>query len=146
MKPKYLYHGSVRKIEGDKLLPKQAEDLEEKSENLHCAVYATNVKDIAIAMALISCKGVKFSSLYFKVSPFGVIYEGWPKQEYIYLYTLSSKTFKQKGGSGNQWYSKEPVKPSKVEKLKVNDYISLVRKSTDRERKKFFEKYKHKFN
>jgi len=146
MKPKYLYHGSVREIEGDKLLPKQASDLGERSENLHQAVYATNVKDIAIAMALISCKGVNCSSLYFKKRPFGVIYEGWPKQEYIYLYTLPSKTFKQEGGSGNQWYSTKPVKPSKVEKLKVNDYISLVRKSTDKEREKFLEKYKRKFN
>jgi hypothetical protein len=146
MKPKYLYRGSVREIKGNKLLPKQASDLGERPENLRCAVYATNIKDIAIAMALISCKGVNCSSLYFKRRPFGVIYEGWPKQKYIYLYMLPSKTFKQEGGSGNQWYSIEPVKPSKVEKLKVSDYISLVRKSTDKEREKFFGKYKHKFN
>lgn len=146
MKPKYLYHGSVRKIKGDKLLPRQPADLEENPKNLHCAVYATNVKDVAIAMALISCRGVNYAALYFKRKPFGVIYEGWPKQRYIYLYTLPNKTFKQEGGSGNQWYSTEPVKPSKTEKLKVKDYISLVRKSTDKERKKFFEKYKHKLN
>jgi len=146
MKPKYLYHGSVREIDGDKLLPKQATDLEERPENLHCAVYATSIKDIAIAMALISCKGVNCSGLGFKKRPFGIIYEGWPEQEYIYLYTLPSRTFKQEGGSGNQWRSIEPVKPSKVEKLKTNDYIFLVRKSTDRENEKFFKKYKNQFN
>ena len=146
MKSKYLYHGSVREIEGDKLLPKQANDLGERPENLHRAVYATNVKNIAITMALISCKGVICSSLHFKRRPFGVIYEGWPKQKYIYLYKLPNRTFEKEGGSCNQWYSTESVKPSKVEKLKVSDYISLVRKSTDKEREKFFDKYNHKFN
>ena len=142
---KYLFHGSTREIEGDKLLPRQATDLGERPENLHKAVYATDVKDIAIAMAIISCKGVNCSSLDFKKKPFGIIYEGWPEQKNIYLYYLPRETFKQDGGSGHQYHSTEPVKPSKVEKLKINDYISLVRKATDSEREKFFEKYKHKF-
>lgn len=102
MKPEHLYHGSVREIDGNKLLPKQAEDLEEKPENLRRAVYATNIKEIAISMALISCKGVIYSSLRFIKKPFGIIYEGWPQQKHIYLYTLPIKTFKQEGGSGNQ--------------------------------------------
>ena len=29
MKPKYLYHGSAKKLVGDKLIPKQAKDLKE---------------------------------------------------------------------------------------------------------------------
>jgi len=137
-----LFHGSTREIKGDKLLPKQADDLEENPENLHKAVYATDIKEMAIAMAIISCKGVNYSSLDFKKKPFGIIYEGWPEQKYIYLYYLPSETFKQEGGFGHQYYSSKPVKPSKVEKLRVEDYISLVRESTDLERKKFFEKYK----
>ena len=74
MKPKYLYHANVRRIEGNKLLPRQAKDLENLPENLHKAVYATNIKNIAIAMAIISCKGVNASSLKFKKKPFGIIY------------------------------------------------------------------------
>ena len=144
-KPESLYHGSVREIEGNKLLPKRAQDLGERPENLHVAVYATNIKEIAIAMAIISCKGVNSSSLEFKRKPFGIIYQGWPKQEYIYLYTLPSRTFEQEGGSGTQWYSLKSVKPSKLEKLSVKEHIHLVRKATDKERKNFFKKYKDMF-
>ena len=143
-KPESLYHGSVREIEGNKLLPKQAQDLGEELENLHHAVYATNVKEIAIAMAIISCRGVNGSSLRFRKKPFGTIYKGWPKQEYIYLYTLPSRTFEQEGGSGTQWYSLKPVKPKKVEKIYVKEHIHLIRKATDKERKNFFKKYKDK--
>jgi hypothetical protein len=142
MKHKYLFHGSVRKIKGDFLLPKQAKDLEKETENLHHAVYATDIKEVAIAMAIISCRGVKFSSLGFTKVPYGIIYDGWPEQEYIYLYTLENKNFKQEGGSGHQWYSTEPVKTFKVEKLKVNDYIYLVREATKRERDKFLKNIK----
>jgi len=134
MKPKYLYHGSVKRIEGNKLLPRQARDLENLPENLHKVVYATNIKNIAIAMAIISCRGVNASSLKFKKKPFGIIYEGSPKQNYIYLCVLPSKTFKQEGGGGNQYYSLKPVKPIKVEKLKVRDYLLLVRKATKKEK------------
>ncbi len=68
MKPKYVYHGSVRKIKGSKLLSRKAKDLGNNPENLHKAVYATNIKNIAIAMAIISCKGVNSASLKFKKS------------------------------------------------------------------------------
>lgn len=145
MKPKYLFHGSARGIEGDKLLPKQATDLEERPENLHNAVYSTDAKEVAVAMAIISCAGVKYSSLDFTNKPFGIIYKGWPNQKNIYIYTLPIKTFNQDGGSGHQYYSTEPVKPSKAEELQIKDYLFLVRKATDLEREKFFDKYKHKF-
>lgn len=141
---KYLFHGSTKEIKGNRLLPNQASDLGERPENLHKAVYATDVKEIAIAMAIISCKGVNYSSLDFKKKPFGIIYEGWPEQKNIYLYSLPRETFKQDGGSGHQYHSIKPVKPSKVEKLKTDDYIYLVRKATNSEKEKFFEKYKHK--
>lgn len=142
MKPRFLFHGSVRKIKGDKLLPRKPEDLENNPENLHRAVYATNTKSIAVAMAIISCKGVNYAGLKFHKKPFGIIYKGWPKQKFVYLYTLSSKTFIQEGGSGNQWYSTKSVEPTKVERLKIADYLSLVRKSTLAEKRKFFRKHK----
>jgi len=141
MKPKNLYHGSIRKIKGNKFTPRQAEDLGKLPENLHKAVYATNVKEIAIAMAIISCKGVNGSSLSFKKKPYGTIYKGWPKQKYIYLYILPSDTFVQMGGSGKQWASFKPVKPLKVNKLKISDYLYIIRKATKKEIKRWFEEY-----
>ncbi len=143
-KPRFLYHGSMREIEGEELLPRQAQDLLEVPENLHCAVYATNIKDIAIAMAITRCKGVHGSSLMFKWKPCGLIYDGWPEQEYVYLYTLPSDTFKQEGGGGFQWHSLKPVKPSKIERISVLDNIHLIRRATDEEIKRFFEKYRDK--
>jgi hypothetical protein len=141
MKPEFLYHGSPQELEGKTLLPKQAKDLGERSENLHRAVYATEIKNIAITMAILSSKGVIYSGLNYDVkNKFGVIYDGWPEQEYIYLYTLPSASFKH-DEKGTQWYSKESVKPFKVEKLKIKDYISFIRKSTDEERKSFLRKY-----
>ncbi|MBU3905291.1 MAG: hypothetical protein KJ906_04050 [Nanoarchaeota archaeon] len=136
-KPKFLYHGSAKELIGNKLIPKKAKDLGKKSENLHTAVYATKKKQIAIAMAIISCRGVYKSSLSFnkssKSKTYGTIHIGWPKQEYIYLYTLSSKTFKPTDKRGLQWISEKAVKPEKIDKLLVKDYIKLVKKVNKKE-------------
>jgi hypothetical protein len=141
MKPKHLYHGSIKKIKGDYFIPKKPHDLEKNPDNLHTGVYATNVKEIAIAMSIISCKGVYWASLSFRKKPYGIIYKGWPKQKYIFLYTLPSKTFRKSGGHGKQYVSVKPVKPLSVQKLFVQDYISLVRKGTKGEIKKKLKKY-----
>lgn len=143
-KPIHLYHGSAKEIEGEELLPRQAHDLSEVPENLYCAVYATDIRDIAIARAIIRCKGVHSSTLMFKWRPCGLIYNGWPEQEHIYLYTLPSDTFKQEGGDGAQWHSLKPVKPSKIERISVLDNIHLIRKATDEEIRRFFERYRDK--
>lgn len=141
---KKLYHGSSRKLEGDKLLPKQATDLGENSENIHKAIYASNIKDNAIIMAILSCRDIISSSLSFKKDSKGIIYNGWPKQEFIYLYTLPGETFKQARKMGIQYYSEEPVKPLKIEKLKIKDYLYLVRKATEKEEKEFYQKFGNK--
>ncbi|MDO8467377.1 MAG: hypothetical protein Q7S56_00300 [Nanoarchaeota archaeon] len=138
MKTKFLYHGSIKKING-KLIPKKADDLENKKENLHKAVYSTSVKDAAIAMAIISCKGVIGASLGYK-KPYGTIYAGWPKQKFIYLYTLLTDTFVQSKKGLKQWHSFISVKPLKIERLKVKDYLHLVRKSTEKEHKTWVKK------
>jgi hypothetical protein len=143
-KPKHLYHGSTKKIKGGCLFPKKPEDLENKPENLHCAVYATNRKDIAIAMAIISCKGVDYASLKFNRKPFGLIYKGWPKQTHVYLYTLPSENFKQCRKLKTQWYSKKPVKPIKTEKINVKNYLDLIRTARKKEKINFFKKYGEK--
>jgi len=143
MKPEYLYHGSSRRILR-KLIPKQSTDLDNTKENLHFAVYACKNRDMAIVMAIIHCKGVHWSSLKFMKKPLGIVYKGWPKQEYVYLYKLPSESFKQQEDGGDQWYSDKPVKPTQVERLKIEDYLHLVRKANDKETKQFFRTYKHK--
>lgn len=140
-KPKYLYHGSAREIIGNTLQPKQAHDLGKRIENLHMAVYASSDKEISIARAIISCKGVVSSSLSFGRKPYGTIYEGWPEQNFIYFYTLSSNSFIQSKKGSKQWHSLEEVKPIKVEKIIVKNYLYLVRKANEEETKKWLKKY-----
>lgn len=73
----------------------------------------------------------------------GIIYEGWPiKQKEVFLYTLPSKTFKISGGT--QWISLKPVKPIKVKKIQVKNFIYLIRKATKKERHEFLQKFGHK--
>lgn len=128
MKIRYLYHGSTRPLVGEYLLPNKPYDLENKLDNLHEAVYATSNINIAIVMAIISSKGVNYASLKFDKKPYGEIYEGWPKQKFVYLYVLPSKTFIQSGEKGKQWISNVKVKPLKCLKIKIDKYLSLVRK------------------
>ncbi len=145
MKPKYVYHGSARKLIGEKLIPKKANDLEKNPHNLLKGVYASDVKNEAIAMGIISSKGVHSSScgverkVNTKVD--AIIYEGWPKQKYLFLYTLPSKTFQSKPKGSHQWVSLTPVKPEKIEKILISDYIFLVRKATKEEKENWNKKY-----
>jgi len=134
-----LYHGSARKLIGNKLIPKQGRDVYDNSENLHKAVYATDLRNAAIAMAIISCEGVRGGGLNISknVAIPGIIYKGNPEQNDIYLYILDSKGFKPTKKGGHQFISKEPVKPLKTEKLKVKDYAHLTRKANKKELNKF---------
>ena len=145
MKPKYLYHGSPKKIVGNELIPHQAHDLGKRPENLHKAVYATSERKLAIAMAIISSKGVIYSSLRFSGNPPGIIYQGWPEQEKIYLYTLPVDTFQPSGHGGKQWVSFQPVQPVKVEELLIKDYLYLVRQATREEFEHWIKKYNFLF-
>jgi len=148
MKPRYLYHGSGKKLIGDKLLPKKANDLDEKNiDNSLKGIYASSVREEAIAMALFGCSSVKGGSLgmqkikrKFKIIS-AIIYHGWPKQKYIYLYVLPSETFQNRPRGSPQWVSSKPVKPKKLEKLLVADYIHLVRKATKKEKIEWSKKH-----
>ena len=128
-----IYHGSPRKLEGELLLPKQADDLNKNPDNLSNAIYATDIKNAAIAMAIIKCEGISSSSLDINKKTQGIIYNGWPKQEHIYLCYLPQKIFTQSVKMKHQFISKEPVKPIKIEKLNIKDYLHLVRKATPEE-------------
>ena len=59
MIPKYIYHGSGRRLEGKALIPKKGTDLSENPDNLLKAVYASDLKYQAIAMGILCCKNVK---------------------------------------------------------------------------------------
>jgi hypothetical protein len=133
-----LYHGSPRELKGEKLIPTQPEDVNENSHNLLKGVYATDVKNAAIAMAIISCDGVNGASLDMRRKIPGIIYEGKPHQEFIYLHTLNSTGFKESGK--HQYVSENSVKPIRTEKLKIEDYIPLIRKANDEEIKKWDKK------
>lgn len=139
MKPKYLYHGSAKKLKGKYLIPKKPHDLENQKENLVRAVYATDIKNSAIAMAIISSKGALSATLHYRKK--SVIYEGWPNQKYVYLYYLPSESFKRSSRKSPQWISVVKVKPLKIEKLKIKDYLHLVRKATKKEIHDFFKRH-----
>lgn len=145
-KPLYLYHGSGRELIGDKLLPKKAIDLDENPDNSLEGIYASDIKDEALAMGVLSCKGVGPASLGTDQEGNVVarMYKGEPEQEYFYLYTLSSQTFRETPQGSHQWVSLEPVKPEKIEKLPVKEYLHLVRKATEEEKEEFFKKHKDK--
>ncbi len=129
MKIRYVYHGSPRKLVGGKLLAKIPHDIKKKKENIVKGVYASDLRNVAISMAIISCKGVLYASLNTskpKRKP-GIINEGWPTQKYIYLYTLDSKDFKRTSKSSHQWRCSHAIKPVRTERLKVRDYIYLIK-------------------
>ena len=145
MKRKYLYHGSEIAIKGN-LIPKKAFDLDKTQDNIMKGIYASSHKEQAIAMGILKCKVVKGSSVHIGrnngiINMDAVIYGGFPKQKYIYLYTLSSKTFENKPKGSPQWVSPESVKPEKVEELLVKDYIHLIRKATKKEKEKWMNEY-----
>ena len=137
MKPMYLYHGSGKKIQ-DSLIPKKASDKTNKDNSLN-GVYATNWRKWAIIMGIFGSRGIKRASTHItgKNKIDAVLYEGYPKQDYFYLYTLPSKTFKNKPKGGLQWVSLKAVKPKKIEKLAIKDYIHLIRKATKKEKKEW---------
>jgi hypothetical protein len=144
-KPRYLWHGSSKEIKGDKLISREARDLGEHPENLLRAVYATDKRDLAIAMAIIKSEGVKCSSLNFNGNPpYGIIYEGIPQQEHAYLFKLPSKTFQETGHKGRQWVSLEAVEPLGIEEIVVKDHMNLVRDATEKEKEEFFRRFGEK--
>lgn len=144
MKSQILYHGSPKKLIAGELLPRQAKDVDKtKTENCQKAVYATDRKMIAIAMAILASKGVNGASLNMagKEEPYGTIYSGWPEQKKIYLYSLPSGNFLETGKESHQYFSRQSVKPIKTELLNIDDYLPLIRKASEKEANAWFKKY-----
>jgi len=131
MKPKYVYHGSSKKI---KILePRKPDDSDPT--NSKRAVYATSNKDYALGMAAMrSAPGVSgFANR--KTGQQNVI-EGWPNEKaVVYLHILDAKDFKR--NRGDQYICEKKINPVKIEKFKVGDLKHLWRKSSKKELKEF---------
>jgi len=131
MKPKYLYHGSRLLIKNKFLKPNRPSDKTQK-ENYLYGVYATDRKDIAIGMALTGDKYTKSFGDYQK-KPFQAVFvRSQPKRKFVYVYKVSSKTFKEQPKGSHQWVSSEPVKILNIQKIKVEN--KLWRKATKKEK------------
>ncbi len=141
---KILFHGSPNKLVGTKLNPSQGNDSDERPENNQFGVYATDRKDLAIVMGIIGCKDVVGGSIdeYQNDKLNARIYGAFPKQEYIYVYHLPIKTFKQTKIDEHQFVSLVAVKPIMVEKIKVKDFTHLIREATKKETDFWMKKYK----
>lgn len=137
----YLYHGSPNHIEG-KVEPRQGKDISNKPENNLFGIYATNNLGIAISQAILSCRGTRglaYLNFERKEPPYGIIFSGWPKAEYIYIYKLPLATFKRV--SKHSWVSPVPVMPIKLQIMQVRDFIHFVRKATPLEKIYLFFEY-----
>ena len=122
-----IYHGSSRKLKV--LRPRQATGIK-KAKDRQIAVYATHKKERAIVITLIHLKGIRGGFELRKINKEvgGIIYGGWPTQKDFYLYELPKKTFSKIDSW--QWISKEEVRPLKVERLEVKDYLYLLKKGS----------------
>jgi hypothetical protein len=130
---KYVYHGSTKKIEGH-LEPRKSTDLGNKPENLHTAVYAATNRDVAIAMAILGTGNIKGSSL---LKGSAIYYAGAPdKNATVFLYVFPKDKF-EPTKNPRQYISKVPVVPSRIYKIKVKDYLHLVREGTKEEKERF---------
>ncbi|MCK5345415.1 hypothetical protein KAI32_02320 [Candidatus Pacearchaeota archaeon] len=141
-KPKYVYHGSPKRIKG-KFTPKIPRDLGKNKHNIMNGVYASSVKNKAIGRGVCVAKGVISARMGFDLGDRqkGVIYKGWPAQKYIYLHTFDSETFERYPKNSTQFVSMKAVKPVKIEKLLTEDYLKLIRKASKKELNNFIKKY-----
>ena len=141
---KFLYHGSSRELEGEKLIPHKGDDSDERPENNLVAVYATDHRELAIVMAIIGCKDVVGGSIdeYFDDGSVNArLYGDYPKQEYIYLHYLPIEGFSQTKIDKHQFVNPNPVKPIKTEKILIKDCHKLIRLATEEETILWVRKY-----
>ena len=124
MHPEFLYHGSPRKLEREVLIPHQAVCQSGLGENNRLAVYATEDRDYAIAIAIVNCNGVRESANATNSPLYAIILSGQPEQDYIYIHRLPTETFEYT--FGEQWISTVPIKPISTEKLEVQEYIGKL--------------------
>jgi hypothetical protein len=122
-----LYHGSPNKIEGEFIRPSKANGLIRREDELN-GIYATRIKDFAILKAIISCRGVigpteiRLDGKRIKAR----VKAGKPLQEEVYIYTFNDNPFSNSPIGSHQYFSESPVKPLRVEKIKVIEYMHMI--------------------
>jgi len=143
MKPKFLWHGSIKKHKV--LKPSQAVDLTGIKESNLKGVYATDIKELAIEFTLVDKKYQKYAD-YSKNPVQMVILDGDIRRgEYGYLHKLDSKDFKELPEGSHQWVCMKEVKPIEIIKIKVDDYEHLTRKASKKD-KEYFKSMISKFS
>jgi hypothetical protein len=140
----YLWHGSRQKI--DMLEPRQAVDTGGAAGSNQNAIYATSDPKFAITMGLPTA-GSDYG--HFPNDPQMVLFKGKiRKGEYVYLHKLpfngpDGKPQFVQGGNTREFHSIPGVtgiKPVKIKKVSVNDYMNLIRLATKKDlylRKKY---------
>jgi len=140
----FLYHGSSEKIKGSTLNPSKANDWSEKKGNNRRGVYATHLKKLAIIMAILKTIPSHTGLTIDNGEERGIIYgDEKPKKEEAYLYYLLKGQFNNFPKKSWQWISYGKVKPIKMEKIKVKNYLHLIRKATSKEMERY-KKYEDK--
>jgi len=141
MKPKFLFHGSGTLIRSTHLKINQPKDKSEKENNL-LGVYATDRKDIAIAMSLTTEKYTRSFGDYHQ-TPFQAIFvRGQPKKKFVYLYKVSSKNFTEQPKGSHQWVSPKHAKIIERTRLPVKDLEQYWRLATKKEKDWFYAQIK----
>ncbi|MBS3084740.1 hypothetical protein J4411_02405 [Candidatus Pacearchaeota archaeon] len=149
MKKNFLYHGSTALIE-DYLVPKKANDSRNIKENNLTAVYATDIKDLAIVMGFL--KSVKPFNLLTKlvlieieedlVIPKGIVYgKEYTLNEKIYLYILPRQNFLKCVSTPYQYVSEKLIKPLETIEISLKNYKKSIRPANKVER--FFQFFKN---
>jgi hypothetical protein len=128
MRPEFLFHGSIHRIEGA-LRPGRARDLAGTQQNMRLGVYATHKRAVAIAVALCKCvdgkAAVNLLHLNEAIPPAELWWGQVHEDRTIYLYTCPSDTFDYLRG---QWVSPSPVVPVQCEELRSGDCLHLLRR------------------
>jgi hypothetical protein len=126
-KPKVLYHGSDKRIS---LLAPRVPVTDVKI-SARDAVYATDEKEYAMGVALANSKHTNSFGKFEDGVHKALFNVGRPRMKYIYVHYLSPRNFVH--NRKDEWISYKPVKPYKIEKVKVADLGWLWRKASDEE-------------
>ncbi|WP_199613662.1 hypothetical protein [Paenibacillus alkalitolerans] len=144
-KPVFLFHGGSKLV--DELKPNQAYDWGHNEGN-QFAVYATSIKDHAIAFALGVVPDEHGNSSRVMHPKYGeplkmIFVSGHPNYGGKgYVYKVSSEGFTYAGG--NQWVNPNPVTPIEIIEINVDEHLHLFRYATEEEKAEIEEEYRRK--
>ena len=133
-KPEFLYAGSSER--SDILLP--VREYNRGKKGMQRVVYATSVRDIALAYALGAVPdetGITDRVLSYKDTGEVkmIFHKGHPDfGGKGYVYRFLSKGFIHAGGT--QWVNPNPITPLEVTGINVDDYLHLFRYATEEEK------------